>query len=254
MRKWRFAQERGGIEESESLCKKEKMGSEKVKVDISGWKWLRDSESRYEKSEKGFAKVEVERSTLSKSAISEIWFQRFVITSLFLAYLRYHISIVIESNQLILNLDKLDSVALTFLGSNFPFPPWLCFLLPGTEDKKMILFASRKCHEIKMVTFILYHYLKIIFVKNSISVIVVHVPEKSLNAMMIRKNYQKSKKTQPLIMHFETHLTINLTRFFQLLAIFAALKFYHRVCGKFKEKLHFFFLMSAPVSLYTSVS
>ena len=97
MRKWRFAQERGGIEESESLCKKEKMGSEKVKVDMSGWKWLRDSESRYEKSEKGFAKVKVERSTLSKSAISEIWFQRFVITSLFLAYLRYHIiSIVIE--------------------------------------------------------------------------------------------------------------------------------------------------------------
>ena len=91
-----------------------------------------------------------------------------------------------------------------------------------------------------MVTFILYHYLKIIFVKNSISVIVVHVPEKSLNAMMIRKNYQKSKKTQPLIMHFETHLTINLTRFFQLLAIFSALKFYHRACGKFKEKLHFF--------------
>ena len=88
-----------------------------------------------------------------------------------------------------------------------------------------------------MVTFILYHYLKIIFVKNSISVIVVHVPEISLNVMMIRKNYQKSKKSLNLsYMHFETHLTINLTRFFQLLAIFSALKFYHRACGKFEEK------------------
>ena len=173
------------------------MGSEKVKVDISGWKWLRDSESRYEKSEKGFAKVKVERSTLSKSAISEIWFQRFVITSLFLAYLRYHIiSIVIELNQLILNLDKLDSVALTFLGSNFPFPPWLCFLLPGTEDKndsycfkKMPWDKNGNFHPLSL------HYLKIIFVKNSISVIVVHVPKISLNAMMIRKNYQKVNPT-----------------------------------------------------------
>ena len=34
-------------------------------------------------------------------------------------------------------------------------------------------------------------YLKIIFVKNSITVIVVHVPEISLVAVMIRKNYQK---------------------------------------------------------------
>ena len=46
-----------------------------------------------------------------------------------------------------------------------------------------------------MVTFILYHYLKIIFVKNSISVIVVHVPEISLDAKMIRKNYQKVNPT-----------------------------------------------------------
>ena len=179
-----------GIGESDSLCKKEKRGSEKVKVEMSGWKWLRDSESRYERSEKGFAKVKVERSTLSKSAISEIWFQRFVITSLFLAYLRYHtLSIVMK-----LNLDKLESVALTFLGSNFPFPPWLCFLLPGTEDKndsycfkKMPWGQNGNFHPLSLL------YLKIIFVKNSITVIVVHVPGISLVAVMIRKNYQKVK-------------------------------------------------------------
>ena len=48
------------------------------------------------------------------------------------------------------------------------------------------------------------------------------------------------KKSNPNLnyMHFETHLTMNLTRFFQLLAIFAALKCYHREYGK--EKWHSF--------------
>ena len=81
------------------------------------------------------------------------------------------------------------------------------------------------------------HYLKIIFVKNSISVIVVHIPEIPWMPWWYVRIIKKSNPNLNY-MHFETHLTMNLTRFFQLLAIFAALKCYHREYGK--EKWHSF--------------